>query len=243
MAPTKSELGDRARALVRATDRGALATAMVGDGWPYASLVLIACTHDASPLLLISTLAEHTKNALADSRVGLLIDGTAGLDSPLTGARISLVGRLERDENPAHTARYVARHPDAADYVGFGDFALYRLAVQRAHLVAGFGAIHWIDGPDYAFDTAQTGDLAAAEADIVAHMNEDHGDAVQLYATGLLGLDGDGWTLTGVDPEGCDLRRGGTIARLPFEQVVNGPEEARAALVSLVRKARKTAAG
>jgi hypothetical protein len=240
MAETNAELGAQARALVRAADRGALATAMVGDGWPYPSLVLTACAHDGSPLLLISTLAEHTKNAAKDSRVGLLIDGTAGLDNPLTGARVSLIGRLERDSVPDHTARYVARHPDADAYAGFADFGLYRLAVERAHLVAGFGAIHWIDGADFAFDTAETGALAATEADIVGHMNDDHGEAVQLYATALLGLDGEGWSLTGVDPEGCDLRRGGATARLPFDRIVAGPDEARAALVALGRKARET---
>ena len=238
------ELGAQARALVRSRDRGSLATVMKDDGWPYASLVMIACDAAANPLLMISELAEHTQNILSEDRVGLLIDGTEGLDNPLTGARVTLVGRAAKSTDTDHLARYIARHADAALYAGFADFALYRLEVERVHMVAGFGAIHWIEKSAYAVDLASAGALMAAEADIVSHMNGDHADAVQLYATKLLGLAGEvadkGWVMTGVDPEGCDLRNGGTVARLAFDTPVRSAEEARAALVMLVGKARKT---
>ncbi len=233
------ELGAQARALVRSRDRGGLATTMKDDGWPYASLVMIACDAAANPLLMISELAEHTQNILSEDRVGLLIDGTEGLANPLTGARVTLVGRATKTTDTAHLARYIARHADAALYAGFADFALYRLEVERVHMVAGFGAIHWIEKSAYAVDLASAGALMAAEADIVSHMNDDHADAVQLYATNLLGLAGQGWVMTGVDPEGCDLRNGSTVARLAFDAPVGTAEEARAALVTLVGKARK----
>ena len=239
LEPGPLELGAQARALVRSRDRGALATAMKEDGWPYASLVMIASDAAANPLLMISELAEHTQNILSQDRVGLLIDGTEGLDNPLTGARVTLVGRAAKTTDTEHLARYLARHADAALYAGFADFALYRLEVERVHMVAGFGAIHWIDKSAYAIDLAAAGELVAAEADIVSHMNDDHADAVQLYATKLLGLAGEGWMMTGVDPEGCDLRNGGTVARLAFDTPVGTAEEARAALVTLVGEARK----
>jgi putative heme iron utilization protein len=82
-------------------------------------------------------------------------------------------------------------------------------------------------------------ELAAGEADIVDHMNEDHADALALYAGKLLGLPDDGWVMTGVDPEGCDLRRGGACARLEFDQMATDPAAARAMLVALVEKSRK----
>ncbi len=239
LEPGSLELGAQARALVRSRDRGALATAMKEDGWPYASLVMIASDAAANPLLMISELAEHTQNILSQDRVGLLIDGTEGLDNPLTGARVTLVGRAAKTTDTEHLARYLARHADAALYAGFADFALYRLEVERVHMVAGFGAIHWIDKSAYAIDLAAAGELVAAEADIVSHMNDDHADAVQLYATKLLGLAGEGWMMTGVDPEGCDLRNDGTVARLAFDTPVGTAEEARAALVTLVGEARK----
>jgi len=229
--------GARARAVVRAADRAALASTLVGGG-PFASLAMTACAHDASPLLLLSDLAEHTRNIAADPRVSLLFDGTAGLDDPLTGPRVTLLGRLVRDGDPAHLARFTARHPSAGLYAGFADFHLYRLQVARAHLVAGFGDIGWIDGAGWAFDAARAAPLAAAEAGIVAHMNRDHADTLALYAVRLLGRAGGAWRMTGIDPEGCDLRLGGAVARLGFAAPVADAEAARAALVALAAAAR-----
>ena len=232
MTGDKTIHGATARALIRAADRATLATALPssealdaamdgpGGGWPYASLVMVACDFDASPLLLISDLAEHTKNLAADGRASLMFDDTAGLDNPLTGARVTVLGRIERCDHDGARARYLARHPDAAEYAGFADFHLYRMAVERAHLVAGFGVIHWIAAGDVLFDTTGAAGLAAAEADIVAHMNADHAEAVPLYATAFLGRAGAGWMMCGIDPEGVDLRRGAELARLDFDSPI-----------------------
>lgn len=237
--PTKTEVppGDAARAVMRACGRAALATTLAGHDRPYVSLVLAACDHDGTPILLLSTLAEHTKNLTAEPHVSLLYDATAGLEDPLTGARVSLVGRAERSTEPRHRARYLARHPSAAEYADFGDFDFYRIEIERAHLVAGFGRIDWIDAEDFLLKPAPA--LMAAESGIVAHMNEDHADAVADYAKHLLGRAGRGWRLTGIDPEGCDLRYKGAHARLDFAQKVTGPEDARAELVRLAKAARK----
>lgn len=241
----------RARQLLRATDRAALATRRRDDdssgGWPYVALVLLAVDHDASPLLLLSSLAEHTKDIAKDDRVSLLVDGTTGLDEPLTGARVSLLGRAVKSDEPRHRARFLARHPGAAMYADFKDFAFYRLAVQRAHLVAGFGRIHWIEGSALLCDMADAEALMARESDILQHMNEDHGEAVALYATRLLGQPaasaGNRWAMTGVDAEGCDLRlsgsmTGGRVARLSFQKRVTDADQARAELVRLAKQAR-----
>src|SRR5262245_59866920 len=124
-ASKAEETGAAARQLVRDLDCAALATSL--EDWPYSSLVLSACAHDATPLLLLSRLAQHTQNLLADPRASLLFDGTAGLDDPLTGPRVTVMGRIERSDDPLLRARFVARHPSAALYAGFADFALYRL--------------------------------------------------------------------------------------------------------------------
>lgn len=236
----ETELGTQARLLARSVDRGSLATAMQDDQWPYASLVMVASAYDGSTLLLISELAEHTQNILKDQRCGLLIDGTGSLDTPLTGSRITLIGNLHKSNNSSALKRYVRRHPDAELYAGFADFALYQMDVERVHMVAGFGEIHWIDGASFSLNAKEAADLAEAEAEIIEHMNDDHDDAVALYATSLLGLEPGDWRMTGVDPEGCDLRAGGTVARIDFERFVDNAEQARAELVKLVKKARKT---
>lgn len=231
-----------ARTLIRASDRASLATVAragaPGAGGPYASLVLCASDHDASPILLISRLADHTRNLEADPRAALLFDGTVGLASPLTGARATLVGRAQRSTEPRLRARFLARHQDAATYGAFADFAFWRVSIEHVHLVAGFGRIHWLAGHEVAFDPSASATLARHEAEIVAHMNAEHAEALQLYAAKLLGRGGEGWTMTGIDAEGIDLRRAGEVARITFAAPVNDPESARAELLRLAKAAR-----
>ncbi len=226
------------RTLLRALDRASLATLLPDEpaGWPYVSLVLVAVDHDLSPILLLSDMAEHTRAIKADGRVSLLFDGTGGLDQPLTGPRATVLGRAERTPDERLKARFLARHPDAALYAGFRDFNFYRVTVERAHLVGGFGKIRWIDAAELAPPFAPG--LAEAEAGIVDHMNADHSDAIQLYAGKLIGRAGDGWKMTGIDPEGIDLRRAGDVARLAFDAPLQSAGEARKSLVGLVGKAR-----
>jgi putative heme iron utilization protein len=232
-----------ARRLLRALDRATLATSLgASDGpWPYASLVLVAADHDAGPLLLISTLAEHTKNLARDARASLLFDGTHGLDDPLTGARVTVLGELRPEADPSRLKRFLARHPSAALYAGFKDFALYRMHILRAHLVAGFGRIHWIAAPDLLDVGQDTTWLRDAEAGILDHMNRDHATTLDLYADRLLGLGGAGWRLTGVDREGADLRRGGDVARLDFPAPVSDLDAVRQTFVALAQSAKRGA--
>jgi putative heme iron utilization protein len=227
------------RDLVRGLDRAALATALPVEGgaWPYASLVLAAVDHDLSPILLLSDLAEHSKAIAADGRVSLLFDGTQGLEQPLTGPRVTLVGRAKRTADERLARRFLARHPDAGMYAGFNDFHFYRVAVERAHLVGGFGKIRWLSAAELTVPPPPAG-LAEGEEGIVSHMNQDHADAVQLYAGRLLGLPGSAWRMTGIDAEGIDLRQAGRVARLAFDAPLSAANEARKVLVELVAKAR-----
>ncbi len=252
IAAQEPKPGVTVRQLVREAERAALASALArdGSGRPYASLVLSACDHDGSPLLLLSDLADHSKNLAVEPKASLLFDGTAGLADPLTGPRASLLGEIRpvADEAGAArlAARYIARHPSARDYAGFADFRLYRMTVESAHLVAGFGRIHWLAGSEVLFDSAESGALAEAEAEIVTHMNADHGAALEAIALRLLGLPrpdrpgagGGAWVMTGIDPEGFDLRAGERRVRAGFAAPVRDAEAARAALVALTRNAR-----
>jgi putative heme iron utilization protein len=234
--------GTEARQLIRRRTHAALATSL--DGQPYISLVATACDIDAGPLLLLSDLAQHTRNLLAEPRLALLFEDAAGHADPLAGKRLTLLGQAERCDEPRSAARFAARHPGSAAYAGFADFRLYRIAVERGHLVAGFGRIAWIEAEELRF-SLDASPLAAAEAEIVAHMNADHANALQLYACGLLGRAGDAWRMTGIDPEGLDLRREAQAksetARLDFAEPVLTPAAARHALVRLAERARQSA--
>jgi putative heme iron utilization protein len=232
--------GETIRRLMREVPRIALGTLEKGSAAPYVSLAMVAVDYSAAPLLLLSNLADHTRNIKADPRVSLLFDGTLGMSTPLAGARATVQGTVAVSTREADRDRYVRRHPDAEQYLSFGDFNLYRLQVERAHLVAGFGRIHWVAAAEILFPAENATPLEAREADIVDHMNEDHADAVQLYAERLLGRAGTGWRLSGVDPEGADLRVKGETARLWFEAPVMDAEACRAELVRQVKRARST---
>ncbi len=227
------------RFLLRSVQLGTLATIMRdNDGAPYASLVSVATDHDGAPILLISDLADHTKNICEDNRVSLLLNGSEGLEDPLAGARLTLQGTIDRRDDQELRRRYLARHPQAAVYADFNDFGFYRLDVETAHLVAGFGRIHWLNADDLLVIAPDA--LTVSDQDVVAHMNEDHSDAVQLYANKLLRREGDGWLMTGIDVEGADLRNNNQVARLSFGSKVNNSTDVRNELIKLVNKARET---
>ncbi|PJK31654.1 HugZ family protein [Minwuia thermotolerans] len=238
MSGAGQDAAAESRRLMRSEPTAVLSTGLGADGWPYGSLVLTAVDHAARPILLISTLAEHTKNLARDDRVSLLFDGTGGHRERLTGPRVTVLGRAAKTDDEHAKARFLARHPSAAMYAGFGDFAFWRIEPERAHIVAGFGRIDWVDADSLLTDVSGAAALAGAESGIVRHMNEDHSDAVGLYANVLCGQDGVGWRMTGVDPEGADLARAGAHCRVAFGKPVADADGARAELVRLVRTAR-----
>ncbi|MBL6952335.1 MAG: DUF2470 domain-containing protein [Alphaproteobacteria bacterium] len=242
MTQSSPSTGALARNLMRAHDWAALGTIMPDDGHPYASLVLVAADYDASPILLLSDLAEHARNIAADNRVSLLFDGTRNLPSPLTGARVSVQGRAVRSDDGHLRRRFLARHGDATGYADFADFAFYQVIVERGHLVAGFGRIEWLDKGallylDSGIQDSGIDGMRSWEASAVSHMNQDHGDAIQHYAQNLLGAKEAGWIMTGCDPEGCDLRREGQVLRLEFSAPANDADSLRQQLVALARAA------
>jgi putative heme iron utilization protein len=226
-----------AKKLLREARSGALATLMPGSGDPYCSLVNVATAFDGTPLVLISKLAIHTRNVIADSRVSLMLDERKEGD-PLQGARVMLMGRAAITTDEHDRRRYLARQPEAAMFAGFADFAFYRIEISAAHLVAGFGRILDLKPQDVLVDGAGAEELLAAEERASAHMNEDHADACRLYATKLYGAPDGEWRCAGFDPEGLELQNGRVAVRVPFPQRVNGAGPLRAVLVQMAEAAR-----
>lgn len=223
------------RRLLRTALKAALAT--LEEGHPYASLVLVATEPDGAPVLLISRLAVHTRNAEKDPRVTLLFDGTGEEADPLSGPRVTLRGTLRKTDKPQALRRFLARHPSAEGYAGFADFSTYAMDVTGAHFIGGFGRIVDISRSDVLIPVDDAAGLVEAEPDVLAHMTQDHADAVQLYAA-LAGQDGEGWRMTGIDPEGLDLVQGPRAARLLFDAPIRTPGDARRALAALAARAR-----
>jgi heme oxygenase (biliverdin-IX-beta and delta-forming) len=230
------------RLLLRRSRQGALATLMVENADPYCSLVNVASHSDGSPVLLISRLAIHTKNLLADARVSLMLDERVEGD-PLEGSRIMLSGHAEEigSDREIVRRRYLNAHPTAEVFVDFKDFSFFRIRPTGTHLVAGFGRIVDLKPAQFLTDVSDASALLEAEQSAVEHMNTDHQEALGLYATRLLGAASDDWRCSGLDPEGIDLQAGNKTLRLDFPERVTGPGELRKMLVRLAEQARAQA--
>jgi hypothetical protein len=233
-----------AKELLRTTRAGTLATIDRNTGHPFASLVNVATDFDGSPLILVSRLATHTANLEADARASLLL-AASGKGDPLAHPRLTLLGafvQIAREEasEPVLRRRFLARHPKSELYAGFADFSFWRLDTVSAHLNGGFARAADLKASDVLTDISDAQDLIAAEASAVAHMNEDHAEAVQLYATRLCGGESGNspWRLTGLDSDGLDLARGDMTLRLPFPQRVTDAQQLRKVVVDLAAQAR-----
>lgn len=241
MAPTDDfDPAQVARTLLRTCRQGALATLMAGTGDPYCSLVNIASHPDGSPILLISRLAIHTRNIVADPRVSLMLDAR-GAGDPLAGARIMLAGTAEPacgDVAANLRQRYLNVHPEAEMFAGFADFSFFPIRPSGAHLVAGFGRINDLAPGEFLTDLAGCDDLLAAEQGAIDHMNADHRDALNLYATKLLGAGPGDWRCTGCDPDGMDLQADTAALRLNFPRRITTSAALRQMLVDLAGQAR-----
>jgi heme oxygenase (biliverdin-IX-beta and delta-forming) len=231
-----------AKKLLRAVRAGALATIDRNTGHPFASLVNVATDSDGSPLILISRLSSHTANLEADDRASVLL-ATAGKGDPLAYPRLTVLGRFTKIVRAAADEarlrrRFLARHPKAELYAGFADFAFWRLTVQSAHLNAGFARAADLTAADITTDISGAGEVLEAEMSAVRHMNNDHADAVALYATKLLGAAAGPWQVTGLDPDGLDLTCGDAVARLEFPQRLTSAGQLREVLADLAKRAR-----
>ncbi len=198
------------------------------------------------PLFLLSRLAEHTQNLLRREDASVLItEPLEGTKPPLSVARVTLLGPCRAVPEPEIAAvrtLFIAAHADASSYVGFSDFAFYRLEPRALRFVGGFGRMSWVTVEDYA--AAEPDPLADLAEGILDHMNGDHAEAVVAYARVLAKIaDATGAKLTSVDRYGFVLEAetpsGPKVARLAFERPVATSDDVREAMIALVREARK----
>ena len=223
--------GFAARCLFRAAAASTLATQ--GDGQPFASLVTHTMAGDGALLLWLSTLSQHTRQLMVEPRCALMAQGTATSPNPQTAPRATFTGIAEQIDDAGLKARWLARHPYAALYADFGDFALWRIAPQSGLLVGGFAAAHRLRRDDITPDPTAVAALGAAEADIIAHVNADHADTLAL----LSGHDA-AWRMTAVDTDGFEMAAGETVQRHPFPAPVADADGVRRALILAAREAR-----
>jgi putative heme iron utilization protein len=238
---------EEARTLVAATNVAALAT-LTADGGPWASLVTYGAFDDGAPVMCLSQLAEHGRNLAGDPRASVVITQVDGPADPLAAARVTLAGRAERAADAATLADARAVHlasvPAASSYVDFSDFSLWILRVDRVRWVGGYGRMDSVSGKAYA--AAAPDPVAINAATAIAHLNEDHADALLVIAQALGGYpDATTATCSGLDRLGIDLAlrtpRGRAPARVAFSAALTDSSQLRAATVELTHRARAAA--
>ena len=230
--------GSEARLLLRRARTAALATLNVDPEGPYASLVNIATDPRGYPVIFISKLAWHTRNIAICPLGSLMVSEAPVKGDALSGPRVTVMGTFQAVPAAEIAERYVCHHPAARAYLDFPDFAFYRLNPSKIHAVAGFGRIETM-AADEVFLPENT--VAAVMKEVpgaIAHMNGDHADSVQLYATSLLRGGQQHWRITAIDPDGAWLESAGDVLRLAFDESVAAGPALRQAFAALVRKAR-----
>ncbi len=237
--PTPTPIPD-ARALLRAARAGTLATS--GDGQPFASLVTPAAAPDGSVLLLLSGLSEHTRHLRDEPRCAVMVAGAPAEANPQTAPRLTVTGLAAPEPDPALKARWVALHPYAAFYAGFGDFQLWRVVLKAGLFIGGFASATRLRQADLAWDPDAVAAVAAAEEGVLAHCNDDHADALGLIAAAH-GAEGPGWRMAACDVDGCDLAREDLVVRVPWPAPVADASGIRAELVRLTQMARAKMGG
>jgi len=193
-----------------------------------------------NPTFLISTMAMHTQNLLADPRASILVTEPAAED-PLGAGRVTLMGRVAKTTSTEVRESYLARHSSSSYWVDFKDFAFFQMEVLDLYFVGGFGVMGWVAAEDYS--KAEPDPLADAARGILDHMNEDPVDAMLLLARGIGGVEGTDAKMTAVDRLGFQLRvetgEGMRGLRIPFFREARSSEETRKVLVDMVRRERQ----
>ena len=235
---------ERARTLVHLGRTGTLATqSRRVSGYPFGSVAPYGLDPQGRPTFLISTMAMHTQNLLAEPRASLLVTQPGWTEDPLAGGRVTLVGdvaRIAGADVAEVRANYLERHGHAQHWVDFDDFAFYRMEVRELYFVAGFGAMGWVEAEDYR--AAAPDPLADSAQAILEHMNADHADALRLYCQVFAAVEAEEATMTSVDRMGFRVRaRSGDRLRglrINFPREAHTSGEARVVLVEMVREAR-----
>ena len=225
-----------ARQFLRSTRSGILSTISAKfAGYPFGSVAPFVLDQDGQPLILISTLAEHTKNIIANPKVSLLV--FAGAEDLQANSRLTLMGDASKiaEDDSQLRARYLRYFPQAEGYFDTHDFSFYRIGIQQARYIGGFGKISWVAGAELA---SPPNELAAQETGILEHMNTDHADSLIAYCKHFHDFTAGSAKMLGIDSDGFDVIADSKILRFNFDQPITDALSARTALVAMSKASR-----
>jgi heme iron utilization protein len=222
-----------ARRLLNHQSVGILSTQSVEvEGYPFGSIAPYALDYSGQPVMLISEIAQHTRNIKQNNKVSLTVFDRYA-DDPQAGGRLTWIGDAELVD-PAEAEirqRYLRYFPAAQAYFETHDFSFYRIQLRKARFIGGFGQIYWVEAEAMLLKNP----FRTAEARIIEHMNEDHERALRHYGNALKGVEVQTVAMIGIDSEGFDLLADGRKLRVDFEVPINTVEEARETLAKLAK--------
>jgi hypothetical protein len=244
-AVAEPTFAERARTLVYLGRIGSLSTlSRKQQGFPYGSVMPYGLDDQGHPTFLISTMAMHTQNVEADPRASLLVTLPDNSGDPLAASRVTLLGNIlpiPKGEVGEARRLYLARYANSKHWVDFEDFSFYRMDVVDVYYVGGFGVMGWVSASEYYGEHPDP--LADSAADIIRHMNSDHGGALILLARAFAGIESQHAGMTSVDRLGFHVRleaqEGTRGARIAFLREVSSAAEARNVLTDMVAQARQ----
>jgi len=259
----------KARQLVRSALKGYLSTefdsrnfknirTQMNKPFSYSTFTLAAFDYDLSPILLLSDLSEHTKNIQEKNSASLMLceerklykffpkfdNKISSYEDPMSRPRVTLIGKLKKTKDPNHKKRFILRHPASNLYANFKDMNFYKMDIKSAHLIGGFAQVKWFTSEDILCKNILN--FKESEEDIINHMNSSHKTSIKLYINNLMQSEisstqrkGD-WNITGIDPDGFDMRKKQITARYFFDREVSNAKKLRGVFVNLHKKSIET---
>jgi putative heme iron utilization protein len=224
-----------ARRYLRGKSFGALATQSLRfPGHPFSSVVPFALDWSAAPVILISTLAEHTQNLSANPKLSLIAHEASS--DVQAQPRVTVIGESEPTgrDHPA-AKRYLRRFPDAAQLLALSDFSFRRIRIEAVLYVAGFARVHWLNGEEF---SAPMGSFTDDEEEILTHMNGEHARNLRDYCRYIHGIEPAEVRMSGLDCDGFDMIADGVRLRTEFSRHVPDARSAREAFVALADQCR-----
>lgn len=227
--------GDEARRLLRRYRAGVISThSAKHPGYPYGSALPFCTDQRGRIVVLISHLAEHTRNIERDARVSFIVS-PMGPDLQ-TRPRLTVIGEALATEDDSLARRSLRLLPEGRDHLAIGGFRFYVIEPVQARFIAGFGSLHWIEGASL---LAPVLPIAQAEADILEHMNADHAGNLVDYCRHVHGVEARSAQMAGIDCDGFDVRTDDAVLRFEFDSRIEDARQAREQLVALAHAARR----
>ncbi|MBL1142703.1 MAG: HugZ family protein [Proteobacteria bacterium] len=224
-----------ARKLLLAGYQGVLSTHSVDvKGYPFGSVVPYCLNKAGMPIILISSIAQHTKNILSDSKVSLVVTEIEADDLQAVGRITYIANAVKMDDDQDSIERYYQYFPQSRDFHKIHDFDFYLLQPVRIRFIGGFGQIYWLDNDEFLLTNLFSFD---DEKGMIDHMNLDHADAIKHYcdSNDIQYSEESCPVMVGIDCEGFNIRIGARIHRINFVEPVKSALEVRTALVEMAK--------